>query len=354
MLTFVYFIVILGVIITIHEIGHLIAAKFFGVYCHEFAIGFGPKIFSKKTKETTYSLRLLPLGGFVSMAGEGNVDTTDIPITRTLKGINPFKRIVVMASGIVLNLVLGFILFILLFTFLGQRVEPPQPIIETVFVNGPAENAGILAGDRVREVILYDGSQLIPDNGIQMLQFLSGNTREVTFVLDRAGSRVVISLTPEYNVEQGRYMIGISIPQGEVVQMNLLESVQHGIAQGLFAMSAVFMAIIRLIQGTGFGDLAGPIGILSVTNDMVTQAPTATDLIANLLNLTAFLSINVAVFNLLPLPIFDGGRILITIVEIIINRPVNKKLEEALMMISLALILLLFAFVMWQDITRLF
>lgn len=350
----VYFILILGLIITIHEFGHLVTAKMFGVYCREFAIGMGPKIFSKKGKETVYSLRLLPIGGYVSMAGEEGVDTDDIPANRTLTGISPWKRIIVMLSGIFLNLVLGFILFIVLFLIMGSRVEAPPAAVAGVVAGSPAETAGFQEGDRIKEVILYDGTSIKPNDFYDILEYTNSNTEELTYVIERNGESFAISVMPEYNAEEDRYLVGIQIPPATVIKLDFFECIYYGALEAISSMGAIFAAIGRLVRGIGLNQLSGPVGILSITDEVVTQSTTAIQLVANLINLTALLSINVGIFNLLPLPIFDGGRVLISFVEIIIRRPVNKKLEQILMTVSIVLVLLLFMFIMWQDIGRIF
>ena len=151
-MTLLYFVIILGIIVFVHELGHLITAKMFGVYCKEFAIGMGPKIKSWQKGETLYSLRALPVGGFVAMAGEEGVDIEEIPAERTIKGIAPLKRIIVMLAGIMMNILLAWVIFVGVFIYQGARSLPPQPIVAGVVSGSVAETAGFLAGDEIVKV----------------------------------------------------------------------------------------------------------------------------------------------------------------------------------------------------------
>ena len=146
-MTLIYFILVFGVIITIHELGHLLAAKYFNVYCEEFSFGMGPRLFHKKYKETTYSIRLFPIGGYVAMAGEpdANFDQQHIPKERTIKGISKWKQIIIMISGVVMNFILALFLFISINLIVGQVQQPTKPIVSEVVVNSAADKAGILA-----------------------------------------------------------------------------------------------------------------------------------------------------------------------------------------------------------------
>ena len=147
-MTFIYFVLVFGIIITIHELGHLIAAKAFNVYCEEFSFGMGPLLFGKKFKETTYNVRLFPIGGYVAMAGEpdASFDQVDIPKERTIKGISKWKQIIIMLAGVFMNFVLALVFFIGINLLIGQVQQPAKPIISEVVVNSPAFEAGMLKG----------------------------------------------------------------------------------------------------------------------------------------------------------------------------------------------------------------
>ena len=173
-----FYIVLLGVIVTLHELGHLLAAKAFGVYCKEFSFGFGPKILSHQGKETEYCLRAIPLGGFVAMAGdtdndlETKVDIEGLPPERTLPGIAKWKRIIIMLGGIMMNFILAITIYSLLILHSGYYVESTKPVINYVQEASPAEKAGLQAGDIISKVEFDNGLYINPDTYLEMLNFL--------------------------------------------------------------------------------------------------------------------------------------------------------------------------------------
>ena len=207
------FILTLGIIITLHEFGHLIAAKIFGVYCREFSIGMGPKLTSFKGKETEYSLRAIPIGGYVAMAGEPDEDDRmpdNLPHERTLPGIKPWRRIIIYLAGIMMNILLFIVAFTIFFSVVGiDNPEMPTSTVYQVQENSPAHLSGILAGDTIVEII-KDG-QSYPISDFQDLQEVtSGNTQTVTYVIERNNEKINVDLTPEYDDASDRYLIGVA------------------------------------------------------------------------------------------------------------------------------------------------
>ena len=344
--TFLYFILVLGVIVLIHEIGHLITAKLFNVYCKEFAIGMGPKLISRKFGETEYSIRALPLGGFVAMAGEEGVDD-NVPFERSILGIKPWKRMIVMLAGIAMNFVLAFVIFVGIYAYQGQAVEAPKPIIVGTIENSPAEKAGFLANDYIKKVSFSDGTSVVPKDFYEIITYIQMYTDTTTFLVERDGKELVISVTPEFIEEENRYYLGIEMPSATRVEISFLESFKYGAIEVSNTVSSMVFTLTRLIRGIGLNAISGPIGIYQVT---ATQASYG---LLNILYLMGLLSINVAIFNLLPLPILDGGRVVLTFYEMIFKKPMSKKVEQALMVVSIGLLLLLMAYVTLQDILRL-
>lgn len=346
MSTILYFIFVLGVIVLIHEIGHLLTAKLFNVYCKEFAIGMGPKLWSRKFKETEYSIRALPLGGFVAMAGEEGVDD-NVPFERSILGIKPWKRMIVMLAGIAMNFVLAFVIFVGIYAYQGQAVEAPKPIIVGTVENSPAEAAGFLSNDFIKKVIFSDGSSVIPKDFYEIITYIQMYTDTTTFIVDRDGQELNISVTPEFIETENRYFLGLEMPSASVKKISFIESFKYGAIEVSNTVNSMVFTITRLVRGIGLNAISGPIGIYQVT---ATQASYG---LLNILYLMGLLSINVAIFNLLPLPILDGGRVVLTFYEMIFKKPMSKKIEQALMVLSIALLLLLMAFVTLQDILRL-
>lgn len=346
-MTLIYFVLILGIIVFVHELGHLISAKVFNVYCREFAIGMGPKIKSWQKGETLYSLRALPVGGFVAMAGEEGVDVEDIPAHRTIKGIAPPKRIVIMLAGVFMNIMLAWVIFVGVFIYQGARTLPPQPIIAGIISGSVAETAGFQAGDRIVEVSFSDGTSIQPKDFYEVITYTQLYTDQMDFTVDRSGQTLSIKVTPVFNEKEGRYMIGLMLPQPIIEELNFFQAIGAGTEYVFTTIGEIISTLSRLIRGIGLNAISGPIGIYDVTGQQAQQG------LLSLIVLTAILSVNVGIFNLLPIPLMDGGRVVITVAEMVIGKPINRQLEQALMTVSIILVMALVLFVTWQDILRL-
>lgn len=346
-MTLLYFVIILGIIVFVHELGHLITAKIFGVYCKEFAIGMGPKVKSWKKGETLYSLRALPVGGFVAMAGEEGVDFEGIPESRTIKGIAPLKRIIIMLAGIFMNILLAWVIFVGVFIYQGARSLPPQPIIAGVISGSVAEAAGFLSGDEIVKVAFSDGTSIVPKDFYEVITYTQLYNDQMVFTVDRDGINRTISVTPVFNEEEGRYMIGLMLPQPVIEELSFFGAVWAGTEYIGTTITEIVNTLSRLVRGIGLNAISGPIGIYDVTDQQAQQG------LLSLIVLTAILSVNVGIFNLLPIPLMDGGRVVITVAEMIIGKPINRQFEQALMTASVILVMGLVLFVTWQDILRL-
>lgn len=347
-MTIIYFILILSVIIIIHELGHLLTAKYFHVYCEEFSIGMGPAIYKKEFKETTFAIRALPIGGFVSMAGEEGVDNEDIPFERTIKGIAWWKQIIIMAAGAIMNILLAWVLFIGITMVQGRVSLPAEPVIQGFTSQSAAEEAGFQIGDRILE-IQVGGESLAPDTFDDMTELLAYHPgEETTFLVEREGSATqTIVLTPRFDEEAQRYLAGFST-KPIIKDITLLEAFPYGTQKMVDGASSIFNALTKLIRGIGLENLSGPVGIYQIT------AQTTEDGLLSTISLIGLLSLNIGIFNLLPLPILDGGRIFITLIEKICGRKLGEKAETIIMSIGVVLLVGLMIFATWQDIVRLF
>lgn len=348
LLNIFYFIAILGILVFIHELGHLLAAKAFGVYCKEFAIGMGPKVFSLKKDhwETTYSIRLLPFGGFVSMAGEPGEGDMDVPFERTINGIKPWKRLVVILAGVTMNLILAVILLFGLTASLGS-VDLPEPIIKEVIEDTPADQAGLQNGDIITKLVFFDNSQIEPKNFNQITQAISTyGSRELTIEYVRDGVQGETKLTPDKDGD--RYVIGVYPVPGALRKVSILEAIPLAFAQVWEITTSLFFLLARLVKGIGTDAVGGPIAIYEVTSQVSNFGlPFFIELLANL-------SVNLAIINLVPIPVLDGGRAVLIVIEMIIGRPLPEQFENVIMSIGLLLMLLLFVFIMGKDIIGLF
>ena len=346
----IVFIVAISLLVAIHELGHLIVAKMFNVYCHEFAIGFGPKLFSKKGKETTYSLRAFPLGGFVAMAGEGeNYEgmPDNIPFERTVKGIHPFKRILIMLAGIFMNIVL-FVVFLMIIVGV-QGVADTDNTTSTVggVIEGyPAQKAGIQKDDKIVAVIL--NSRRIEVNSLNEINDAIGNTSgNYTYVVNRNNEELMFDITPQFDSASDRYLAGVQFI-APVKSVGFFENVQFTLAFGWQYFVAVLFAILNLFRGQGLENVGGPIAIMSMSNEVATQG------IVSIMGFIAQLSMSLAVFNLIPIPVLDGGRVLLTLPELLTGKPLNKKTEELLIMASYILLLMFIVLIMIVDVGKFF
>lgn len=341
------FILILSLIIVIHELGHLIAAKKFGVYCSEFSIGMGPALLKWKKGETTWSLRAIPLGGYVQMAGEEGVEL-DVPHERTINGIKPWKQIVVMAAGAIMNVLLAYAVFTGLFMAQGVASVPSDPVISSVIENSPAATVGMQANDKIVKITMPDGSSYVPetfdDLGKALDHYQEGM---LLFTVDRDGKQIDFKLTPQWNEDYQAYMIGVKA-EGKVKNISWYEAFYYGGKELVDMTGQIMVGLGNLIRGVGLKDVSGPVGIYQATSQVANAG-----LIALVMWL-GLLSLNVGIFNLIPIPILDGGRILIVLVEKAIGHKLSEKVQTAVMMAGLVLIIALMLFATANDIGRLF
>lgn len=344
-------ITILLILITVHEFGHFIVAKIFNVYVTEFALGFGPKIFSRKGKETEFTIRALPLGGYAAMVGEeGEIseELKDIPFERTLKGVNRFKQFLIMFAGSFMNLLLAFIIFIGIAA--TNDIRDPQAIIGSVSVNSPAYKAGVKAGDLVYEI--HQGDTITNVNSYMDLSvFSSLNVQGKPFDLKiiRDNEKLSIPIEPVFDIESQRYIAGFV--QGVIPKSsNPLDIIYHGWLLSVDTTKSIFLSLNMLISGqAGLNDLSGPVGMVEITKEVSDNAG-----LIGLINFTAILSINLAIFNLLPIPALDGGRIVIVTYESITRRRINPKVESIIIGFSFFLLMALIVVVTFNDITKIF
>ena len=351
MLTFIMFILLFTVLIMVHEAGHLIAAKKFGVYCYEFSFGMGPLLFSKKFKETQYSIRALPIGGYVAMAGEEGDDEVypgvQVPEGRRITDQVWWKRAIIQLAGIFNNILLAYFIFCMVVLAAGGISTSPEPVVDSVIAGSAAEAAGFEAGDRIIEIQKEDGSSIKPAEFIDMQTFITDDST-LTITVERDGTEEVFTVTPEYSEEEERYMIGVNAPEGKVTEVNLLNCWYYGAYEMVMLTRLMFQAIINIFQGAGLSNLSGPVGIYQATETYVKMG------FESYMLLIAQLSLNLGIFNALPLPVLDGGQFVITVAEAVTRRRLNEKIRVGLMLTCWALLIGLMIYVTWNDVVRLF
>lgn len=338
----VIFSFVMGVIVFVHELGHFLAAKKFGVYCNEFAIGMGPKVFSFQKNETTYTIRALPLGGFVAMAGEAdNLNIPEnIPFERTINGINKIKKIIVLIAGIVMNFLLAFIIYIGIYLAQGSaRVDGPIKV-EAVVENSNAAHLGLKTGDEITDYIINNKTITIKDMNAALTSFV---IEDVSHIMIKRGNEIIKLQYPSTKLES----FSGSQLSPNIKKITKLESIPYALKKLATESTTVFKTLSNLIRGKGLQHISGPVGIFNVVGNAAERG------IMQIMALIAVLSINIGLFNALPIPALDGGRILLTIFEKILGNKYNKKIENILIIGSFLLLLLLIVFVTFNDITRL-
>ena len=345
-ITILLLFIILGIIISIHEFGHFIASKKSGVYVSEFSLGMGPLIFKHKPKksETTYSLRLFPIGGYVSMA-EKEEPKSKIKKDRVLENKGFFKVLWVLINGIVFNFILALVLFFISGLAYGKPYT--DTLINSISENSPAQAVGLEGGDRITKV-----------NGVKV------NTLE-DFVLEASAKKLkdvyefevvkadgtvkTYNITPEIKEVDGEEarVFGIMF-NGTQYKKGFKNALSYAFTGTWENSKTIFRIVGALFGGeVSLKNLSGPVGIYSIVDTVKSQG------LERLLYLTAYLSIKVGIINLFPIPVFDGGRILILIIEKIIRRKTGEKLELALNYIGFGLMILLMIYVTFNDIVRL-
>ena len=345
-ITLIILFIMLGLIIAIHEFGHFIAAKKSGVYVEEFSLGMGPLIFKHKPKksETTYSLRAFPIGGFVAMAEKENKEFK-IKKDRVLENKGFFHVFWVLINGIVFNFILAIVLFFFIGLFYGKPVS--EPIIGSVVDGGAAYKVGLEAGDKILSV-----------NGVKVTTWddflLEASAKKLkenyVFEVKKANGDIVnYDIVPDIKEENGEEtrVFGI-VSNGIVYKKGFVNALSYAFSGTYENSKTIFRILGSLITGqVSVKNLSGPVGIYSVVDTVKAQG------LSRLMFLTAYLSINVGIMNLIPIPVFDGGRIFRLIIEKIIRRKTGEKLENALNYIGFGLMILLMLFVTFNDIVRL-
>jgi regulator of sigma E protease len=337
MVTLIAFIVIFGTIVLFHELGHFCVAKLAGIRVYEFAIGFGPALGSITKGDTKYSLRAFPLGGFVKMAGmdepvEGLEETPEDSEQSFNSKSLPW-RLGTIAAGPLMNFVFAIVLFVLYFMLVAV-----PPTITYVAPQSPAESAGLMPGDRF--VSVNGESVKSSERVVELIGLSAAKPMEV--VVLRQKELVTLWVTPEEHDGAGR--IGINIDSKE--QYPFLTSLKAGVT-GTWGFTVQLITDIgNMITGKTKVDVSGPIGIVKIVGETVRLG------LPNLLVLAIMLNINLGLLNLLPIPVLDGGWILILLVEAVRGKPLAPEARGIAQFIGLALLMALMLFATFKDLTR--
>ena len=342
-------IIIFGLIVTIHEFGHFICAKLCGRKVLEFAVGMGPKLISRQHGETLYSLRALPVGGFCAMAGED--ETNDDP--RSFRNAKLWKRMIVLVAGASMNFVLGIVCLI----FMSSMFDA-IPTTQIKGFSGVRNDDGSVTyyagsyktGLRHDDVIVeMDGTSIYSILDLNyMIETSAGDTHEL--VVKRDGKRVRLD-----NVTFHDEQSGSAVDFGLVTLDKVPFTVVRCSGQIFKSMGhIVFMSLRQMITGKlSRDDVSGPVGVVTAINETTEESEDTADLIFNLLYMTSLITINVGIFNLLPVPALDGGRLLFCLIELVRRKPVKPEHEGYVHLAGMVLLFGIMIFATYNDIARL-
>lgn len=334
-------VVLLGVLVSFHELGHFLAGRGKGVYVHEFAIGMGPTLFSRQGEETKYSLRLIPVGGFTKFAGEEGPDRDEdaaIPKDRLLNAQSAGRRAWIVFAGPLANLLIASLAFFAVFSFVG--LNRPTNALGEVMAGYPAEKAGLLPGD---VVVSVDG---VPTPTWEaMTQAIKPKVGQLlTIVVSRGNEEIPVSLTP-IDVS-GVGVIGIR-PTFVVERLGLMRGLYEGIKETLIVSLVWVRGIFSMLVGRIAPEVTGPVGITQILGEAARTG------IGELIYLFGALSANLGLINLMPIPALDGSRLVFAGVEAVRGRPIDPEKESFVHFIGFFLLMALFVVITYKDILRL-
>lgn len=378
-MTVVLFLIILGALVFVHELGHFLAAKRSGIRVDEFGLGFPPKLFGKKIGETVYSFNIIPFGGFVKIFGEDGDDAdtrvleTRINAEKDTEQIQGYEdrsrrftsksrwvQAIVLSSGVLGNVIFAWLLISA--TFLtgvptsvdgryADEITNAALTITSVLPDSPAGRAGLLAGDKI--VAIYDGARLFKGIDAEEARMFIAEARDpLNLEHVRGGITRSASVKPIGGIVEGRPAIGVTLDTVGVVRFGLLRSLFEGLLTTFDLLREITLGLIGFIGQAFRGEadlsaITGPVGIAGMVGEARILG------LVYLLSFTAFISINLAVINLLPFPALDGGRLLFLAIEGILRRPIPVRVTRFLNTAGFAFLLLLMAVITYRDVVKL-
>lgn len=358
------FLFVLTIVVFFHELGHFYAARRCGVKVEVFSVGFGRSLASWYDKHgTEWKIGWLPLGGYVKFFGDEN--EASAPDAEKLQALEDdarkdtlfykplWQRAIVVAAGPVANFILAIIIFASLYTLFGQRVT--DPVVGVVAENSAAERAGMQVGDLILKI---DGDEIHTFSEVRRLVTVNANV-PLEFVVDRGGAEITLTAIPDRVLEVDRFgneyhlgRLGVAVNATEDsirhIRYDPFTAIWMGAEESYFIVEQTFVVLGRIIMGRESAEsLGGPIRIAQISGQTATLG-----LIA-LINLTAVLSVSIGLINLFPIPMLDGGHLAFYAYEAVAGKPMSEKAQEIGMRIGLSMVMMLFLFVTWNDLSRL-
>ncbi|MEK7553584.1 MAG: RIP metalloprotease RseP [Patescibacteria group bacterium] len=334
----IFVIIFLSILILVHEAGHFLAAKKFGLLVEEFGFGLPPKIWSKKIGETVYSINALPFGGFVKIFGE---DGGDSSMERNFASLKIWRRTIIISAGVLFNFLLGWLVISLVFS-----IGVPQAVVITdVKANSPAAEIRLQANDKI---IGYNTTE-------EFINYINKNRgKEINLKIGRNGDDLDFKVIPRIieNTPNGEGALGVGLIDAGLPKKPILESFWEGLKTSIEMIKMIFVAIFSLIAKAivgkaSLGQVAGPVGIVKLTAQAGTLG------MVYLLQLLAMISLNLAVINIFPFPALDGGKLLFLAIEKIKGSPLNQKFEKTANAVGFILLISLMVLITIKDIVKL-
>lgn len=348
------FLIVLSILVLVHELGHFLVAKHFGVWVEEFGFGIPPRIFGKKIGKTIYSLNLLPFGGFVKLHGENFEEEITDP-KKSFMNKTVLQRVLILVAGVVMNFILAVVAFAVVYSVSGIPRETQDVKIVEITQGSPSQIAGLVVGDIVKKV----DKEEIKDTSIftKTVEEKKGKriTLEIERIVNDEKTTKKISLTPRAEPPEGEGPLGVIITTSEIYYPAIWQrpfvGIYYGIKDSFFWGKNVILGFGKifsdLFKGQTPQDLAGPVGIFAITNEAAKLGFLA------VINFMGILSINLAILNIIPFPALDGGRLLFVIIEKIMGKKVLPKVEGYIHAVGMIILLTLLLAITLHDIQRL-
>lgn len=354
--TVIVFVLIFGVVVIAHELGHFLIAKLNGIKVLQFSVGMGPDIIKFTKGETKYVLKLLPIGGACMFEGEDGIYSTDANDENdkslekpegAFSDANVWARIATVFAGPFFNIILAFLLSLIVVSFAEVRL----PVIMTLTEGYPAVEAGLKEGDIITKI---NGESIYLSAEVTFVSaFGTGKPMEIEY--KRGGEKYTTVITPKFSEQDNRYYIGFEI--GEPLECKGFDLIKYSACEVRYWVKTTVKSLSMLVRGRlSVNDLSGPVGIAVTIDETIEEAkpygiPTV---VLNMINFAVLLSVNLGVMNLLPLPALDGGRLLFMLVEVVRGKPVSPEKEGLVHFIGFVALMILMVFVLYNDIAKIF
>ncbi len=327
------------VLIIGHEAGHFLTAKFFGLKVHEFGFGFPPKLLSRIIKGTKYSLNLIPFGGFVRIHGENLTDIMDVSDRTNFQNLFWIKKVVIIASGVFVNLVMGYLAISLVF-FIGIT---QSLFVTDVMENSPAKIAGFLPQDKILDF----------KTNSDFVNFLKNNEgKEILISVIRSGQEINLKANPRTNPKEGEGRLGVILTEDGIAKSSIPESLVMGAQASFNIILKIIETFINLFTGIFSANLdilnkvSGPVGVVGALGEANSLG------LVYLLQLFGLISLNLAVLNFLPIPALDGGRLLFIVIEKITRKKIDLKVESVFHIVGFLILIALMTIITAHDIIK--